>query len=131
MCWKRKMIPKQWRQAKVVSLFKKGDRVYGINYRGVSLLDTAYKVYTTILDERLRWWQICLLSEKQMDFIKERSCVGAIFILKRIIEERREFNFETLLACFGFEKSLWLCWNAIIIVNPWLKRLPYTSYRNY
>ena len=39
-----------------------------------------------------------LLSEEQMGFRRERSCVDAIFTLKRIIKERREFNCETHLA---------------------------------
>ena len=84
------MIPKERRQAKVGSLFKMGDRANPSNYRVMNLLYTAYKVYTRILNERLKVIADFLLSEVQMGFRRGRSRVDAIFTLRRIIEERRE-----------------------------------------
>lgn len=56
-CWKFKEIPDDWRRAKVISLFKKGDRNNPQNYRGISLLDTAYKIYARIINKLHRLWE--------------------------------------------------------------------------
>ena len=105
MCWKTSQIPKEWRQAKVISIFKKGKRTNPNNYRGISLLDTAYKIYTRILNERLKIIADHLISEEQMGFRKGRSCADAIFTLKRVIEERREYNCETHMAFVDLVKA--------------------------
>ena len=46
-----------------------------------------------------------LLSEEQMGFRKGRSRVDTIFTLKRITEERREFNCETHLVFEDLTKA--------------------------
>ncbi len=89
----------------MVSLYKKGDRTNTQNYRGICLLDTTYKVYARILNRRLKTIAEALLSEEQTGFRKGRSCTDAIFILKRLIEERREHNKETHLAFIDLEKA--------------------------
>jgi hypothetical protein len=48
-CWSRKEIPETWRQATVVSLFKKGDTSLPQNYRPIALLAIGYKVMAGIL----------------------------------------------------------------------------------
>lgn len=119
MCWKLGQIPKEWYQAKVISLYKKGDRTNPNNYRGISLLDTTYKIYARMLNERLKKIADHLISEEQVGFRKGRSCMDAVFTLKRIIEERREFNCETHLAFIDLEKAFdnidrELLWNILI-----------------
>lgn len=43
--WKGGRIPKEWRKGVICPIFKKGDKKDAKNYRGVTLMDTAYKVY--------------------------------------------------------------------------------------
>jgi hypothetical protein len=50
MCYKACAIPKNWLKPKVISLFRKGNRNISGNYRGISLLDSAYKLYARILN---------------------------------------------------------------------------------
>jgi hypothetical protein len=38
-----------------------------------------------------------VLNEEQCGFLKRRSCVDAIFILKQILQKRREYNLPTFL----------------------------------
>lgn len=38
------------------------------NYRGISLLDTGYKVFTTLLMERINSYVIEIVGEYQCDF---------------------------------------------------------------
>ena len=47
-----------------------------------------------------------LVPEEQMGFMKGRSCLDAIFTLKRISEESREFNCEAHLAFVDLTKPL-------------------------
>lgn len=49
MCWKSHKIPSAWAMSKVVSIYKKNDRTQPENYRGISLLNNAYKIYADIL----------------------------------------------------------------------------------
>jgi len=59
------------------------------NYRGVTLLYTAYKIYAAILAERLRK-EIegkGSLSETQADFRKERGTMDNVKILQVINKE--------------------------------------------
>lgn len=51
--WKEGRIPKDWRKSIIVLLYKKGDKKLVKNYRGISLLCTAYKIYAEILRNKL------------------------------------------------------------------------------
>jgi hypothetical protein len=62
------VIPKDWLKANIISLFKKGNRNISGNYRGISLLDSAYKLYARILNKRLKTISECILLEEQMGF---------------------------------------------------------------
>ena len=85
MCWKSHKIPEDWLTAQVISIFKRGRRDDCNNYRGISLVDTAYKVYTRIINKRLQMIAENLISEEQSGFRKGRSCTDNTFILN---EER-------------------------------------------
>jgi hypothetical protein len=104
-CWNKHQIPLDWNTAEVISLFKKGDCNKCANYRGISLLNSTYKVYSKIIDERVKSIAEALLKEEQSDFRKGRSCNDNIFIVKRMIEKRRKFNLETHIAFVDFEKA--------------------------
>ena len=52
--WRTKKIPKEWETAVIVPVFKKGDNRECGNHRGISLLSIAGKVYSRILEKRLR-----------------------------------------------------------------------------
>jgi len=52
VCWIYGDIPEEWRTA-IVIIHKKGDRNNPDNYRGISLLNTGYKIYSKIIAKRL------------------------------------------------------------------------------
>ena len=56
MCWKECVIPTECLTAKIISIFKKGDRNSCGNYRGINLLNTAYKyrLYSKLINNRVR-----------------------------------------------------------------------------
>ncbi|CAB1118438.1 unnamed protein product [Ectocarpus sp. CCAP 1310/34] len=43
--WKNEYTPSRWREGVVVNLFKKGDKTYPGNYRGITLLNTVGKLF--------------------------------------------------------------------------------------
>jgi len=52
--WREEGFLKSWRKGVIVPIYKKGDKDKAANYHGITLLNTAYKIYTMILEERLR-----------------------------------------------------------------------------
>jgi hypothetical protein len=40
--WNKNKLPEEWKESITVSIYKKGDKTDGSNYRGISLLPTAY-----------------------------------------------------------------------------------------
>jgi len=51
--WKKEELPEEWKESIVVPIYKKGDKTYCNNYRGISLLPTTYKILSNILFSRL------------------------------------------------------------------------------
>lgn len=50
--WNKESLPK-WLEGSLCPLHKKGDKLICDNYRGIILLNTAYKVFAKILYDRL------------------------------------------------------------------------------
>jgi hypothetical protein len=51
--WNKGELPQQWKESIIVPIYKKGDKTDCMNYQGISLLSTAYKVLLNILLARL------------------------------------------------------------------------------
>ena len=64
VCWIYGDIPEEWRTAIVIPIYKKGDRNKPVNYRGISLVNTGYKIYSKIIAKRLTAIVEVLLEEK-------------------------------------------------------------------
>lgn len=86
--WNGEDVPDDWKMASIVPLYKKGDRNMAGNYRGISLLPSAYKIYAEILRGRLEAEvnEKKVLPEGQAGFRKERSTMDNVFILNHIVQ---------------------------------------------
>jgi len=105
VCWIYGDIPEEWRPAIVIPIHKKGDRSNPDNYRGISLLNTGYKIYSKIISKRLTVIVEVLLLEEENGFRKGRSCMDGIFSASQIIEKHSEFNIPTYIAFIDFKKK--------------------------
>lgn len=79
--WKGEGFP-EWRKRVIAPIHKKGDPDRMENYRGVTLLCTAYKLYAGVLTERLRAKveEKGALPETQADFRKKRGTMDNIYV---------------------------------------------------
>ena len=50
------LLPKQWKQANVKALFKKGKRTQCSNYRPVSLTSIVCKIFETIIRDKITYF---------------------------------------------------------------------------
>jgi hypothetical protein len=46
--WNKDELPQRWKESIIVPIYKKGDKTDCNNYRGISLLSTAYKSFSNI-----------------------------------------------------------------------------------
>ena len=88
LCWSNKQVPNSWHESRVALIFKKGDPSDCGNYRPITLLPIGYKLFATILLERLRKVGAeARLWPTQFGFLSGRSTRDAIFIARRYLEE--------------------------------------------
>jgi hypothetical protein len=61
--YRENCIPNKWRNAGITPIFKKGDRRGPQNYRGISILNTCYKIYSKILNMKLQNYSEVFMTE--------------------------------------------------------------------
>ena len=98
-------VPQEWRDAEVVTLFKKGDTLNPGNYRGIFLLDVAGKVLSALLAARIGKIAENFLSDEQNGFRKHRSTSHGLFVLRRYQEEVRRANVPLAALFIDFKKA--------------------------
>ena len=102
-CFRNGVIPDQWLKSVINPIFKSGSKDVRdpLQYRGISLLCTTYKVYCSVLNARLTRWldQNDKLADEQNGFRKARSCLDHIFTLNAIVQNRLLTNQDTF-SCF-------------------------------
>lgn len=52
--WRGEQWPEMWKEGRIVSVIKGGEGKEVRDYRGITLMPTSYKIYTTWLAEKLR-----------------------------------------------------------------------------
>lgn len=86
-CWRTNKVPNEWHQSVVTAIFKKGAPDVCDNYRPISLLCVAYKVYATILLRRLQDAAAeDRLTPSQYGFRRGYGTIDAIFWTRRLVE---------------------------------------------
>ena len=103
--WNSGKLPEEWSEATVINIHKKGNKNECKNYRGIALLNTAYKIYASIIKKKLQPIAETIIGEEQNGFREGRSCTDASFTIKQIVEKRKEYNLETCLAFIDYEKA--------------------------
>jgi Reverse transcriptase (RNA-dependent DNA polymerase) len=94
-------IPTFWKTSKVYNIFKKENPNLPLNYRSITLLNTTYKIYSTILNNRLTNFMKInkLFSNMQGGFRQDRPTFAKIWVLRNIIEYAK-INNQDLHVCY-------------------------------
>uniref|UniRef100_A0A8D9ELZ3 Craniofacial development protein 2 n=1 Tax=Cacopsylla melanoneura TaxID=428564 RepID=A0A8D9ELZ3_9HEMI len=103
--WKMETIPSEWNEAVVIPLHKKGDKLQCTNYRGISLLNTTYKILSKLILNRLNLREVELIGDHQAGFVKERSTIDQIYVFKEIVSKCWEFQKEVHALFIDFKKA--------------------------
>ena len=96
--------PEQWVTNAIIPLPKKDDLTQ-INYRGISLMSMAAKVYNKILLNRIPCHIDSILRKNQAGFRKSRSCAKQIHIPRRIMEGFQNYQRPQCVTFIDFKKA--------------------------
>ena len=105
IAWKSGTVPREWQTGVVVPLFKKGDQRVCANYRGITLLSLPGKVYSKVLERRIRPIVEPQIQEEQCGFRPGRGTTDQLFTLSRILEGAWEFAQPVYMCFVDLEKA--------------------------
>lgn len=103
--WNTERMPEHWNTAIIHPLHKKGDKTDPNNYRGISLLDVTYKIFSKVLLTRIQGQLDQELGEYQGGFRPGRSCPDQIICLKWIIKHRKTRSKNLVITFVDFKKA--------------------------
>jgi len=103
--WKEETLPVQWNTSILCPIYKKGDALDCRNYRGISLLCTAYKVLSNVLLNRLIPYAKDIVGEYQAGFTKGKSTLDQIHIAKQLMEKSYEFNQDLFILFIDYKQA--------------------------
>jgi len=66
--WNKEELPEEWKELIIVPIYKKGDKTYCSNYRGISHLPTMYKILSNILLSKLSPYAEEIIGDYQCGF---------------------------------------------------------------
>jgi len=110
--WEEEIFPTKWKQAIIVPIYKKKDKLDCNNYRGVSLLCHCSKILTSILMERINRRTEEILSEEQAGFRPSRSSIDQIFTLCRLSEKYIDTSRNLFIRYVDFRKAFDSIWRT-------------------
>ena len=103
------MVPGVWQQAVISPIPKSAskDPCVPLNYRGISMLSCFYKVYSSLINNRVtRHCEINnLLVDEQNGFRSDRSCQDHIYSLSTVIRNRLCDKLPTFCAFIDMKKA--------------------------
>ncbi len=105
-CFDTNLVPNLWRRALIhpIPKDKKKDQRIPLNYRGISLLNTIMKIYSSMINSRITEFEdsIDLIVDEQNGFRTKRSCTEHIYILNSIINSSLKNNMDVFCAFIDF-----------------------------
>jgi hypothetical protein len=108
-------MPKEWQEAVIVPLHKKGDKLECTNYRGISLLNCTYKILSKIILNKLKIYGEEVIGEHQAGFMGGKSTTDQLFIMKELASKYWEYNKDLYILFIDFKKA----YDSIIRSKLW------------
>ena len=112
-------FPSDWSTGVIIPIHKKGDANDPNNYRGITLVSCFAKLYTAILNNRLKQWssENEVITDAQFGFKGNHSTIDAIFILKHLIDTHIQSREKLYCAFIDLKKAF----DSISRVGLWYK----------
>ena len=102
---KEKKLPQSWKEAKIILLYKKGDKADIKNYRPISLLSHAYKIFTRIIQNRIKQILDTNQPREQAGFREGYSTTDHLQALNQLIEKANEYQLKLCIGFIDYEKA--------------------------
>jgi hypothetical protein len=100
--WQNEKVPDKWSITAVQPIYKKGDKSNPRNYRGIALINSIVKLFTSIIAQRLTKWadQHNILPEEQSGFRKGRGCRDNAYVLMSVINNNVRLKARRVFGTF-------------------------------
>jgi hypothetical protein len=102
--WK-KGVPEDWKKRILCPIYKKGGILECKNCRGISLLNTTYKVLSNITFTCLLHYTETQADAYQCGFHAGKSTTDNMFVLQQILKKAWEWNVETRCLFIDFKAA--------------------------
>ena len=103
-CLSERRIPTAWKNAKMMTIFKKGNKKDLNNYRPIYLLSNIYNVLAKVLTKRLKKTLDESQPREQAGCRSRYSKIDHIHVINQLKEKCREYNFPLCIAFVDYEK---------------------------
>ena len=87
----------RWTKGWILHFPKKGDLELAKNYRGITLISIAAKIYKALLRNRIEPKIEKILRKNQNGFRRNRSIISQILTIRRILEGVRAKNLQAII----------------------------------
>ena len=109
LCFSTGKVPGEWLRATISPIPKSAqlDKCEPLNYRGISLLCTSAKIYSSIRNSRVMAYMENnnLLVEEQNGFRRNRACIDHVFSLASILQTNAYKKSGTFTTFIDFKKA--------------------------
>ena len=92
--------PKSWEQSYIIAIHKSGDKTNLNNYRGIALMNCLSKIFSAILNARLKNFMGDKYNNSQFGFRENHRTSDSLFILKSLINKYLHKNKRKIYVCF-------------------------------
>ena len=103
--YRHETVPPEWQRGVINPIFKKGDKALCGNYRGITLLSHCGKLFSSIIENRVRTLVEGSLGEWQYGFRPGRSTSDLVFVMKMIMEKSWEWGRDKFALFIDMEKA--------------------------
>ena len=103
--WQEGAVPKEWADAIIVPIPKKGNLRSCDNWRGIALLEVVGKLVARVIQGRLQRVAEAELPDSQCGFRKGRGCSDMTFVVRQLAEKAIEHRTQQFLVFVDLMKA--------------------------